>query len=205
MRKVLSSFFIVVLLGFFTAASTQLSPEILVEPEITPEKTCTGKPVGSSCWMVLANQPKCHVWNPNLQKNETMTWSGECSGGFAQGKGTLIRKYSSGNYEKIEESTGHFQKGKKHGHWVIRYADGKVEEGPFMDDKKHGHWVIRYADGDVEEGPFVDNKKHGHWILRRDGNIEEGRFVDDKKHGTWIIRYVNGSFKKETYVNGEGQ
>ena len=56
--------------------------------------------------------------------------------------------------------------GKRHGHWVFRYADGKVEEGPMVDGKMHGHWVFRYADGNVQEGPMVDGKLHGNWVMR---------------------------------------
>ena len=56
------------------------------EPEVSAKKTCGEKPVGSSCWMALANHPECYIWNPGLAKDETGTWSGECSGGFVQGK-----------------------------------------------------------------------------------------------------------------------
>jgi len=48
-------------LGFFTVASAQLPPEIKAE------ETCVGKPVGSSCWMALANHPECYVWNDDLK------------------------------------------------------------------------------------------------------------------------------------------
>ena len=54
--------------------------------QVTPENMCEGKPVGSSCWMALIDQPECYVWNSDLQKDETVTWSGACSDGFAQGR-----------------------------------------------------------------------------------------------------------------------
>ena len=67
--------------------------EKLEEFVFSPERTCAGKPVGSSCWMALANQPECYVWNPGLGKDDTRAWSGECSGGLAEGGGTLTYNY----------------------------------------------------------------------------------------------------------------
>ena len=94
MRKMIRSFSIAVLLGFFTVSSTQLPPEI------SAWKTCAGKPIDSICWMALVNYPECYIWNPDLAKDGTGTWSGECSGGLVQGKETRINnqvnRFSSG-------------------------------------------------------------------------------------------------------------
>ena len=216
MQRVISSFFIVVLLGFFTVVSAQLPPEImadkylieaeqlhakedyagafkimekilalqkahnltlpdefhfkyarvalsadsikiafesvnkylsatgregefykealtlLIEAEgtqISAEETCTGKPLGSSCWMALADRPECYFWNPNLQKDETATWSGKCSGNMAQGEGTLTMEYTWGTRynsstrehepaKQVLTATGAFQKGRMQDQWV---------------------------------------------------------------------------------------
>lgn len=37
--------------------------------------------------------------------------------------------------------------GNWHGHWVERYADGSVWEGPFVNDEYHGVWVRRDEQG----------------------------------------------------------
>ena len=42
---------------------------------------------------------------------------------------------------------GEYVAGKRHGHWVLRYASGTVAEGPVVDGKKQGRWTIREADG----------------------------------------------------------
>ena len=39
------------------------------------------------------------VWNFDPQPDETATWTGECSAGFAQGPGTLIWTYREGSQE----------------------------------------------------------------------------------------------------------
>ena len=301
MQRVISSFFIVVLLGFFTVVSAQLPPEImadkylieaeqlhakedyagafkimekilalqkahnltlpdefhfkyarvalsadsikiafesvnkylsatgregefykealtlLIEAEgtqISAEETCTGKPLGSSCWMALADRPECYFWNPNLQKDETATWSGKCSGNMAQGEGTLTMEYTWGTRynsstrehepaKQVLTATGAFQKGKMQDQWVER-DNYRVYEGPYKDGKKHGQWVSRHSDGHVEEGSYKDGKKHGQWVSRHSyGGGEEGSYVEGKKHGQWVSRSWSGAVMKGSYVDGK--
>ena len=35
--------------------------------------------------------------------------------------------------------------------------------GPYVNGEMNGNWVLRSADGAVEEGPFVDGERTGHW------------------------------------------
>jgi len=93
------------------------------------------------------------------------------------------------------------EQGRKQGHWI---EQDNVFEGTYKDDKRHGDWVLRFANGQVEEDPFVDGKKHGHWVLRgADGGVVEGAFVDGKEHGNWVWRYPDGTVEHVTYRNGE--
>ena len=169
---------------------------------VSAGQTCAGKPQGAACWMELANQPGCYVWNDYLMADETAAWPGECSGGMAQGAGTLTRVWGDG--KNILEFTGRLQDGKKHGRWVLRYADGGVQEGSYVDGKKHGRWVERFANGRVEEGPYVDGKKHGRWVARfASGFVREGPYVDGKRHGRWVLRNADGDVQEGPYVDGE--
>ena len=154
---------------------------LLIETEGIPigaEETCTGKPLGSSCWMALADRPECYVWIPYLQEGETVTWSGRCSGNVAQGEGTITwGEYISGysynpDTEKydipvkiVSKGTGVLQKGKMHGQWVERMG-GSVFEGPYVDGKKHGYWIETRGTILTEEGPYENGKRHGRWISR---------------------------------------
>ena len=49
-----------------------------------------------------------------------------------------------------------------------------------MDGKKHGRWVLRFADGGVQEGSYVDGKNHGRWVFRLAGGsvVSETTWVD---------------------------
>jgi len=70
---------------------------------------CTGDSSPDSCWMEIAGRPGCYLWNPVPQDDETVTWTGECSNGLAQGIGRTTW------YEDHEVSSM----------WESRRVDGK--------------------------------------------------------------------------------
>ena len=148
---------------------------------IRADETCAGKPAGVACWKEVSQRPGCHAWSAAPQPGATVTWTGECAGGFAQGTGTLTWVWDGDR----QTETGRLVDGKTNGHWVIRFTDGTVSEGPFVDGKENGHWVWRYPDGyDMEEGqgPYVDGKMHGDWVIRRpNGDVEEWLFRDGER------------------------
>ena len=147
------------------------APAVALKPE------CAGAAKGTSCWKDVANRPGCRVWD-YFTPDATITWSGKCSGGVADGRGTL--KWSKG--EKTIRSTGTLSNGKRHGRWVTSRANGVVQEGPYVDGKPHGRWVTRYPDGMVREGPYVEGKRHGRWVWRRgDRTVGEDEYVNGKK------------------------
>ena len=190
---------------------------------IGTDKTCAGQPKGSACWMELTGQAGCYVWNGSCTTDETVTWTGGCSEGRAQGEGTLKWVWEDG--EKTSESTGSLTDGKTaSGSFAMRTETSgrplcgrqdarpvglallgrNVQEGPYVDGKMHGQWVFRLADGGVQEGPYVDGKKHGQWVLRlADGGVQEGPYVDGKKHGQWVLRWADGRVEHLTYEDGE--
>ena len=81
------------------------------------EPKCMGQTEEASCWMELSNRTGCYVWNPNPQPDETVSWTGGCIEGAAQGTGTL-KWVSDGG--QTSESTGRLHAGQRHGRWVIQ-------------------------------------------------------------------------------------
>lgn len=144
----------------------------------------------------LTNYPKCYFWNFSPEIYPPMTWFGECSGGFAQGKGTLIGDswddmYFAQGVHSVKKITrkemGQFQNGKKHGHWVESYKDSTWYESP------PGETWLR-----VSEGLYVEGKRHGYWITHLDSLIdEEGLYVDGKRHGDWVHYFSDEDVKGE--------
>ena len=164
----------------------------------TNEPACTvyayeGREIWTyECWLEVSNIPGCHAFN-RYWGVETFTWSGGCESGRLSGNGREVwRRNGSDIFGE-----GQYVDGKRHGHWVSKWSDGKGEEGPYVDGKKHGRWVETQPDssgwvGGVEEGPYVDGKRHGHWVSKSsDGQGEEGPYVDGERHGRWVIYHVD--------------
>ena len=187
---------------------------------------CRNQPAGAQCWIELANQPGCYVWNPNRQPSETATWTGGCSAGLADGQGRLtwesppdnrqeqdgmMRQGRPDGHSLIRDADGDryegpYVDGQRNGHWVQRFASGTVFEGPFRDGERNGHWVLRFANGNVGEGPYVDGKRNGHWVWHfPDGQVEQGPFVDDEQHGRWVAHPPDGDTFYVTFVKGVRQ
>ena len=121
-----------------------------------PERKCKDLPEGAKyCWLEISNQPGCWLLNGLNILGETVTWSGECKGGLAQGQGKEVF-----TTDEWQESSGTYVDGKRHGHWTEHYENGIVAEGPYVDDKRHGQWTWHYESGTVEKGPYVDGKAH---------------------------------------------
>ena len=164
-------------------------------PAVSLKPKCAAPPEGMPRWKDVANKPGCRVWVNCYVPDQTVTWSGTCSGGFADGQGTL--KLSS------SAETGTLSNGKRHGRWVLRFASGQVEEGPFVDGKRHGRWVVRAVKGTVGEGRFVDGEMRGPWVYRyANGTVAEGPLVDGKPQGRWVVRHRDGTVTETVYVDG---
>ena len=181
------------------AAGDALGGDSRPDAMFRPAQTCVGQPVGAACWQEISLQPGCYVWNTGLALGSTVTWTGECAGGFAQGMGTLTWVWDGNR----QTGAGRVQDGKRNGHWVLRFASGTVEEGPFVNGQRNGHWVLRFADGTVEEGAFVNGEKNGRWVLRfASGTVEEGPFVNGERDGHWVLRFADGTVEEGPMVDG---
>ena len=119
-----------------------------------PEGTlCKDRPVGTSCWVELANQPGSYAWNSYFQPGETVTWTSECAEGLAQGTGTLTEVWDEG--EKTKEKTGTLVDGKAQGRWIYRDQDGNIAEGSYEESQRQGWWVMRKKGLVVDRTYFV--------------------------------------------------
>ena len=170
------------------------------------EQTCAGKSKGAACWMELTGHPGCYVWNDYFlnDEDESVTWTGGCPGGRAQGEGTL--KWVRDGGKKTLEATGNLKEGKKHRKWTDRYDNGSVWEGPYVEGKRHGQWVGRFANGTVREGPYMEGKRNGGWVERwANGQVHEGPYVEGKRHGQWVLRLADGEVQEGSFVEGKKQ
>ena len=123
--------------------------------------TCGTKSKVAKCWMELANQPGCFAWLEYGRIRETMTWTGRCSEGLAQGAGTMTQTFDEGT---TITGSGRVQGGKRHGDWLLRGSDGAEAGGPYLNGERHGAWVERSPDGSVSESYPVHGDDSGEWL-----------------------------------------
>ena len=107
------------------------------------------------CWAEIVGRPGCHFRNTlylwgGMGRSANAVWSGGCSGGMAEGHGTL--SYSD-DYMTIE-ATGTIKDGELHGHWVI----GDLE-GSYLDGDIHGPWL-----GTTTMPGFCENYDRGNYV-----------------------------------------
>jgi hypothetical protein len=141
----------------------------------------------------------CRVWNPSPQPNETISWTGGCSNGIAQGRGVLQWLKDGKPNERYE---GEYRDGKQNGRGVYTSADGSRCECEYRDDKKDGRGVLTDKNGRYE-GEFRDDRHDGRGVMTwRDGSRYEGEFRDGKANGTGTYRDTDGQLYSGAWSKG---
>jgi hypothetical protein len=127
----------------------------------------------------IAAKDGCQVWDPNPQLEETVTWSGACANGRAEGAGTV--KWVKGGAE-VETDEGEWRAGRQAGKGVQTWAGGRYE-GELADGEPNGHGVLtlqklRY------EGEFRDSRPNGLGSLTAGGETVRGTWKDGCLQGS---------------------
>ncbi len=105
---------------------------------------------GEQKW--IADPNGCKVVNPRPRARESISWSGECVSGIANGEGRLawfLKGKLTGTF------TGTLVAGQLEGQGVYEYANGDRYEGEFYASRYDGRGVYTYANGNRYEGDFV--------------------------------------------------
>ncbi|MFY9696436.1 MAG: hypothetical protein WA776_18320 [Xanthobacteraceae bacterium] len=94
----------------------------------------------------------CKVWDSSPSAGESVTWSGPCVDGYAQGKGTLawfVNGKPYGTYEG-ELKGGHYD-----GEGTQIWPSGARYDGGWKSDRADGHGTYRNPQGDVCSGKWL--------------------------------------------------
>jgi hypothetical protein len=156
-------------------------------------------------WIADA-QRGCRIWNPLPELYDSVTWSGACQNGLAQGRG-VEQWFKNGQPSSRYE--GEFLNGKKNGHGVYTLANGDRYDGDFVEDKRTGHGVYTSAKGDQYDGDFVDGKENGHGVVtfgsrsQLAGTRYDGGFVNGKLTGRGVIFFANGDRCDGGFIDGK--
>ena len=154
------------------------APEKAKPAAVVLEPKC-GDGVYEHCWREFSNKPGCHAFvarqgdhvigvgviiaNANYVSSgwsfSTVTWSGSCSDGTANGEGTVSGMRESSEVKMVFEHTGTFAHGILNGRWVERVK---------TDDRNP---TYRSTSEARYEGNYVDGFRHGNWTLNETHSI----------------------------------
>src|SRR5690349_22954273 len=95
----------------------------------------------------------CRLWNPDPKPQNTITWSGGCRNGLAQGQGTA--QWYQGDIPSARYE-GAYVDGRMQGYGIITFVVGDRYEGELRKDLANRN---RY------DGEWQDDKRHGHGVL----------------------------------------
>jgi hypothetical protein len=94
----------------------------------------------------------CKIWDSRPSPGETVSWSGGCEGGYAEGKGILVW-YERGQLHSTYD--GELRGGHYEGRGTQVWPTGDRYEGEWRGDRAHGQGTYRSASGAVCSGAWV--------------------------------------------------
>lgn len=129
----------------------------------------------------IADSNGCKVANPFPQAGESITWSGQCKNGTADGVGVL-EWYIDG--KATDRYEGKLSEGWAEGQGTLKRAEGGRYAGEWKHSLQDGNGRFDAADGSSYEGQWKAGQPHGHGQYRTpDGRVFVGEWVDGVYEG----------------------
>lgn len=121
----------------------------------------------------IADKFGCRVWNPNPQLEESVTWSGSCANGRAEGR--RIARWLKGDIP-METDEGEWHDGRQVNKGTQSWSTGRYE-GELSDGEPNGFGILtvqklRY------EGEFRNGKPNGLGTLTVGSETARGTWKD---------------------------
>ena len=128
----------------------------------------------------IADKNGCKLANPSPKPSETVTWSGICTDGFADGKG-VVQWYEDGRPGVTYK--GALVRGAASGQGKLTMPDGATYEGGWLDGKQEGNGRYLAPGGARYEGEWKDGLPNGRGIMHDpSGAVIDGIW----KSGTYV-------------------
>jgi hypothetical protein len=129
----------------------------------------------------IADKSGCKVANPFPQSGESITWSGQCKNGTADGEG-ILQWYVDGNATDRYEGT--LVDGWAEGKGTLTRADGGRYAGEWKHSLQDGDGRYDGPDGSWYEGQWKEGQPHGHGKYKTaDGRLFVGEWVNGVYEG----------------------
>ena len=129
----------------------------------------------------IADNNGCKVANPFPQPDESITWTGPCKDGLADGEGVLTFFLSGREHSRYQ---GTLKEGWAQGRGMLQHPDGSRYDGEWANSMENGTGRREWPDGSWYEGGWRNGRPHGQGQFRRpDGKIFIGEWVDGVYEG----------------------
>jgi hypothetical protein len=165
----------------------------------------TGRP--PTQWIIDPNT-KCKIANAFPSAAETLTWSGPCKDGYADGRGVAqwfkAKKITAKKYE------GEMNGGFMNGQGVFTFANGDRFEGTFKDGSLNGQGKATWFNKNRYEGEWKDGYPNGTGTyVWADGKRYTGQWLNGKQNGDGDFKFPNGDHyvgqMKDGLMDGKGK
>lgn len=103
-----------------------------------------------------------------------------------------------------DEYSGSYEKGKRSGQGVYRFANGSVYSGEFKDNLKSGRGQYHYHSGATYDGEWANGDMEGFGTYTfPSGDKYEGNYKAGKMHGTGTYTYATGQVVTGEFIDGK--
>lgn len=128
----------------------------------------------------IADKNGCKIANPFPQPGESVTWSGSCSNGLAEGRGVMQWFIDGKPMDKFE---GDLKQGWADGQGTLEREGGRYAGG-WKRSMQDGRGRFDAPDGSWYEGDWKEGKPHGNGQYQTpDGRLITGTWVDGEFEG----------------------
>ena len=143
----------------------------------------------------------CSLFGADASPGDTVSWTGSCPDGLADGLGTATFIHNGQN----QSFTGSFSRGfLQDGHVISRWGQGWSYVGETVAGRFKGQGILTTDAGDRFEGQWRDGKMNGFGVLlRANGERYSGEWKDDKANGRGDLRRADGSQVSGLFTDGK--
>jgi hypothetical protein len=143
----------------------------------------------------------CSLFNAEARPGDTVSWTGSCIDGYAEGLGTATFTHDG----ESQSFTANFVHGVvPDGHVISRWGQGWSYDGEAVAGRFQGWGILTTGTSDRFDGQWTDGRLNGFGVLLRpNGERYAGDWKDDKPNGKGEFRHADGTLVNGFFVNGE--
>ncbi len=184
-----------------------------------------GQAVAADSWLKVSGAD-CSVWSDEkLTASETVTWSGGCKTGKADGRGILTWTKGgkpAGSYEGMMRAgkldgpgklnliveggnntlIGTFKNGDIDGGGLFQDSEGNIYEGGIRSGKPHGSGYQKIGDEEYV-GAFANGIRQGLGLLMSSAGVYIGEFDQDVPSGSGTLEDATGGRYHGQFKDGK--